>query len=255
MKKTFIILIVVVLVGITGFYALNSYIYNEKQADFIVGDTAEISGKIIALDFEQITFDGPYVLTVESEDGKAVNVRVPSMGLAFCNAYKNKNIGEVSLFKVGDEVEVRGTINEDGSVVPCDESDHYLRPTPLLVEDFEGEADPSKMTLGMKTWVWQSALYNDEREIRPKVEKQFSITFGNDGKFSATTDCNSMGGSYKVEGEKITFSQIFSTKMFCEGSQESEFASLLETASSFHFTSKGELILDLKFDSGSAIFR
>ena len=45
------------------------------------------------------------------------------------------------------------------------------------------------------------------------------------------------------------------TKMYCEGSQESDFASLLESAQGYHFTSQGELILDLKFGSGSATFR
>jgi hypothetical protein len=45
------------------------------------------------------------------------------------------------------------------------------------------------------------------------------------------------------------------TKMYCEGSQESVFTGLLENTHSYHFTSKGELIFNLKFDSGSVIFR
>lgn len=64
-----------------------------------------------------------------------------------------------------------------------------------------------------------------------------------------------MGGSYVAGADTIMFSQIFSTKMYCEGSQETEFASLLENTQGYHFTSRGQLILDLKFDSGSAIFR
>lgn len=124
-----------------------------------------------------------------------------------------------------------------------------------VVKDFEGEANPDQMTLFMKTWNWVSALYNDGTEIKPKKLDKFTITFGKDGKFSATTDCNRMSGSYTVKDKVISFGSIAMTKMFCEGSQESTFASLLETASGYHFTSKGELILDLKFDSGSAVFR
>jgi hypothetical protein len=45
------------------------------------------------------------------------------------------------------------------------------------------------------------------------------------------------------------------TLMYCEGSQESDFSKLLERAQGYLFTSKGELVLDLKFDSGTATFK
>ncbi|RJP43628.1 META domain-containing protein [Candidatus Parcubacteria bacterium] len=124
-----------------------------------------------------------------------------------------------------------------------------------VAQDFEGEADPSRMSLGMKKWVWISALYNDGREVAPKQSGRFTLAFSDDGTFSATTDCNSMSGSYAAGTDTISFGPIASTKMYCEDSQEGEFASLLQNAQGFHFTSRGELILDLKFDSGSAVFR
>lgn len=128
-----------------------------------------------------------------------------------------------------------------------------IDPAPAEI-GFEGEADPARMTLGMKPWIWISALYNDGREVRAKADK-FVLTLAPNGKFTAKTDCNSMGGSYVVKDKTIAFSNIFQTEMYCEGSQESVFASILETTSSYHFTSKGELIFDLKFDSGTATFR
>ncbi len=124
-----------------------------------------------------------------------------------------------------------------------------------VVQDFEGEADPSKMTLDMKTWAWIFALFNDERKVAPKKTGDFTITFEKDGKFTATTDCNAMFGEYKTDESTIAFSAIGMTRKFCEGSQEVEFSELLTNSSGYHFTSKGELILDLKFDSGSVIFR
>lgn len=125
-----------------------------------------------------------------------------------------------------------------------------------VVQNFEGEADPSRMSLGMKPWVWLSALYNDERVVKPAKPGVFVLTFGSDGTFTAKTDCNSMAGSYTANSANgtIAFTEIASTLMYCEGSQEQVFASLLETTSGYHFTSRGELILDLKFDSGSAVF-
>ena len=142
-----------------------------------------------------------------------------------------------------------------GAFYFLDYSKPRSEPDVIVGENLEGEADPSRMTLGMNTWTWIRAIYNDGREIKPLGTKPFTLTFGNDGKFSATTDCNSMGGSYVANAGAISFSQIFSTKMFCEGSQETEFASLLENTAGYHFTSRGELILDLKFDSGSVTFR
>jgi len=126
---------------------------------------------------------------------------------------------------------------------------------PIVGENLEGEADPSRMTLGMTEWRWVKALYNDGREVVPKKFGAFSLTFGTDGRFSAKTDCNSMGGSYKTSGNLITFSEIMSTLIYCEGSQESEFSTLLQNTENYHFTSRGELILGLKYDSGSVIFR
>lgn len=126
---------------------------------------------------------------------------------------------------------------------------------PIVGENLEGEADPSRMSLTMTNWRWQNTLYNDGREIKPNKPESFTLKFNNDGTFSATTDCNSAGGKYATAGENISFTEIFSTLMYCEVSQESEFIQLLNNTSGYHFTSRGELILDLKFDSGSAVFR
>jgi heat shock protein HslJ len=124
-----------------------------------------------------------------------------------------------------------------------------------VVQGFEGEADPSRMKLDMQKWTWISTVYNNDMTSIPKKEKAFTITFKDDGTFSATTDCNGVGGNYTVKGNQISFGEMMSTLMYCEGSQESEFTKMLGEVQGYHFTSKGELVLDLKFDSGSFIFR
>ena len=121
--------------------------------------------------------------------------------------------------------------------------------------DFEGEAEPSRMTLDMHTWKWIKTVYNNDTELVPNKPEAFTLTFKNDGTFSATTDCNTMGGSYQVTENRITFGDMFTTLMFCEGSQEQEFSKMLGEAESYFFTNRGEMVFDLKFDSGSAIFR
>ncbi len=122
-------------------------------------------------------------------------------------------------------------------------------------ENPEGEADPKRMRLDMNEWHWISTTYSDGKIITPTDSKKFGITFKNDGTFSASTDCNGIGGNYKVKDNLITFSDMMGTLMYCEGSKEGEFRKSLEQAASYFFTSRGELILDLKFDSGSVILR
>ena len=124
-----------------------------------------------------------------------------------------------------------------------------------LVQNFEGEASPSKMTLTMKKWEWVKTATNDGKVTTPKKKGVFTLTFGTDGRVSVGTDCNNMGGTYTVNGEKLTFSQMMSTMMYCEGSQEQEFSSPLNDVASYLFTSKGELILEIKMDSGTIMFK
>jgi len=122
-------------------------------------------------------------------------------------------------------------------------------------QNFEGEADVSTMTLDMKTWNWIKTTYNNDTDLIPKDTEDFSLTFENDGTFSANTDCNNMGGSYEVENNQIVFSKMATTLMYCDDSQEQEFSKMLGEIQSYFFTSKGELVFELKFDSGSSIFK
>jgi heat shock protein HslJ len=122
-------------------------------------------------------------------------------------------------------------------------------------QDFAGEADPSIMTLNMKTWYWEKTEYNNDTRHRPALPKVFSLKFEKSNKVLISTDCNSMHGDYRVTNKQIAFSHIVSTRMFCKDSQEQLFAGMLANVNAYFFTSKGQLVLDLKYDSGSMIFR
>jgi heat shock protein HslJ len=124
-----------------------------------------------------------------------------------------------------------------------------------VAQNFEGEADPARMTLGMKTWNWVDTIYNNDTTSKPRIANRFTLTFKSGGTFSATTDCNSVGGTYTTTGTSITFSKMASTLMYCQGSQEGDFTKMLSEAKSYHFTSKGELVFDLQQDSGTFVFK
>lgn len=123
-----------------------------------------------------------------------------------------------------------------------------------VVQNFEGEASPSVMKLDMKTWSWVNTQYSDGKVITPKKADTFKLTFK--GKtFSTATDCNGIGGEFSTNGSAIKFDKMMSTLMYCEGSQEADFSKALSSVSSYHFTSKGELVFDLKYDSGIMMFK
>ena len=151
--------------------------------------------------------------------------------------------------------------NESFAIAPShNKSIHlqYDRESFRLIEvavDFEGEADPDVLTVTLKPWKWIKTIYNNDTEENPAATNAFILTFKDNGAFSATTDCNVLNGAYKIDEHKITFENIAATMKYCENSQEHMFTKMLKETQSFFFTGRGELILELKFDTGSVIFR
>lgn len=296
--------VLVLLVG--GFFAFNSYIYNEKQADTaddyrnatyiidgepvtLIDGVAETevapdsASKIITRYFgneliADLNNDGRedvvFVLTQETGGSGTFYYTVAALntgdGYIGSEAYllgdriapqttelsQNPNHQNVIIVNFADRAP-----GEPMSTQPSVSKSVWLKLDPqtmqfgVVEQDFEGEVDPSRMSLTMKEWMWSSALYNDGRSIEPDQPNAFILTFTEDGRFSATTDCNYISGSYIADGYSISFERIAMDERFCPESQETEFLVLLENAQLYHFTARGELILDLKFDSGTATFR
>lgn len=67
--------------------------------------------------------------------------------------------------------------------------------------------------------------------------------------------CNSFGSNFSLEGSAIHFSNIFSTKMFCEGVQATEdrFFKLLEQADQYEV--KGDILELRKKDKTLLVFK
>lgn len=293
---------IILLILVAGFFLLNNYIYEQKQAVATPGyKDAEyvIEGERVQLKdgfAETPVAPGSASMAVTKYFGNELTVDLNDDGRQDVVFLMTQDTGGSGVFYyvvaalntdrgyvggqallLGDRIAPQTTERGSGKIVVVNYADRApgepfstapsVGKSMWLIFDadamqfgqveqnFEGEADPARMTLDMKKWVWISALYNDEREIKPKRADAFTLTFGRDGKFSATTDCNSMGGVYSATAGNISFSDIFQTEMYCEGSQESDFAKLLQNTSGYQFTSRGELILDLKFDSGSVVFR
>ncbi len=303
MQRTLLIVLGAAALLVGGFFALNSYIYEEKQAvateDYKDAEYV-IEGKRIKLEngvaeteaapgsaTKTITrYFGNEVKTDINQDGREdvafllTQERGGSGTFFYVVAALNTGRGYIgsSGLLLGDRIapqttEVSWNPNHKGVIVVnyadrAEGEPMTARPSMgksiwlkldaeamqwgEVAQNFEGEADPSRMTLGMNAWRWLSSLQSGI-ELRPAKEGVFTVTFGEDGTFKAATDCNSVGGTYSSEGKNLTFSDIFSTKMYCAGSQEGAFIGLLSKTNGYHFTSRGELILELS--SGTATFR
>jgi len=122
--------------------------------------------------------------------------------------------------------------------------------------DFEGEADPSRMTLQMHPWTWIRTVFNNDTTKVPRKAGDFTLDFTKSGQVSGTTDCNRFHGTATILDHKIEFGKNMAmTRKFCADSQEIEFIEMLQNANSFFFTSRGQLIIELKSDSGSMFFQ
>ena len=305
MNKWLLIAVAIIIVLIAGFFILNSYIYNEKQAP----TSADYKDAEYVIDGKRIKLENGIAET-EAAPGSASKIVTQYFGNEVEIDFNNDGRKDIAFlltqntggsgtfyyvvgtlntergyvgseaFLLGDRIAPQTTevsqnpnhknvivvnyadraLNEPMTTQPSIGKSVFLKLDStamqfgIVDQDFTGEADPSRMSLGMKTWTWISALYNDGRKIIPANDR-FALTLNPDNRFSATTDCNGISGGYTATANSISFSQIGMTKIFCEKSQETDFLKILENTQNYHFTSKGELIFDLKFDSGTATFR
>jgi len=64
---------------------------------------------------------------------------------------------------------------------------------------------------------WKLSAYGPKETPTPAVTgAEATLTFDKNGSVTGNGGCNSMGGSYKVDDHKITFSEIISTLMACD---------------------------------------
>lgn len=135
--KTTIYILIAALVIIGGFFALNAYIYNEKQMqdqslEQLMDQPVEqasgmiaVSGSVTEVNLDQIAFDGPSLVTLVADDGQSYTIAIPSFGINMCVA--SDQIVDVQTLSSGDRIEAQGELDSEGYIVPCGDTAHYLR--------------------------------------------------------------------------------------------------------------------------------
>lgn len=100
----------------------------------------------------------------------------------------------------------------------------------LILSSFNNKTDavstqfqPDTSRLGIEAHKWYLSAIHKEGEVKQVTNKKAFINF-NIGKGSAggNGSCNSFGSTVTLDGSKMGFKNIFSTKMYCEGVQPIE---------------------------------
>ncbi len=168
---------------------------------------------------------------------------------------QNENCGDGTILQDGDCIPEALDDDSDGDSVPMEDAGVVHSGESIVVEQGTASATKLPQAITDKTWFWKETQYANDSVITPADSTSFAATFSEDGQFSSQTDCNTIAGSYEVEDTLITFGPLLSTKMACTGeTKETAYAEMLAHVSSYMIAPDGNLILMLKFDSGSMIF-
>ena len=102
---------------------------------------------------------------------------------------------------------------------------------------------------------WKLVSYGSPADLTPAPpDVDTSIVFGADGKVNGNVGCNGFGGNYTLEGNTITFEDIVSTLMFCEGPVgDQETTTLNVFAGSTTFVLEGDTLTITSADGSSVI--
>lgn len=122
-----VVLAIIILGVIAWLFNRNSVLdeLNEQTVTPVPGQAALVRGEIREINSEQVPVDGPTVIMVENDEGVRAGIAVPSMGFNLCQA--RQNIADVAVLRKGMRIEAQGRLDASGYIVPCEETDHYLR--------------------------------------------------------------------------------------------------------------------------------
>jgi heat shock protein HslJ len=128
-------------------------------------------------------------------------------------------------------------------------------PPSYPVSESPVEETPSKGTLARTSWQWVRTSIGADEFIVPLKPESFVISFRSDGRVSSSTDCNRMFGPYSAkEDGTLSVGPLASTLMYCEGSQESDYATGLQNSTAFTISPDGQQLI-LTTDTGIMEFK
>jgi len=91
---------------------------------------------------------------------------------------------------------------------------------------------------------WKLMLLDGKPVTVADDRREAHLVLDEDGRVSGSTGCNRLMGSYRLQGDTLTFSQLASTRMACPGDmaklEQAWLAMLSETA---HYSIEGQSLI------------
>lgn len=113
---------------------------------------------------------------------------------------------------------------------------------------------PGDALLTGTVWTWQGTQMSDESRVVPDSPERYTLEFLPGGRVNVRADCNRGSASYLLDGSALSFGPIALTRAMCPpGAKDADFLKGLEAVSGQLFRGN-DLVLTLKFDSGSMRF-
>ncbi len=123
-----------------------------------------------------------------------------------------------------------------------------------ISEPTPSEAENGVAEITGKVWKWQTTLMNDDSKRSPSDPARYTLRLEPDGALSVQADCNVLGGTYAARGQNLSLTITHGTMAMCppESLDQAYLKDLSEVR--IFLIQKGELYLDLRYDSGTMRF-
>ena len=103
-------------------------------------------------------------------------------------------------------------------------------------------------------WKWQQSIYGNDTEATPPKPENYTVLLRQDGSLEIRADCNRCGGTYQMGDRHLSMQVTYCTRAMCPpGSLDQVFIRDLNAAV-IYFLKDGDLLIDLKYDSGTMRF-
>lgn len=122
----------------------------------------------------------------------------------------------------------------------------------LEITQKDTQENQASSTFQSTAWVWQHTIMHDQTQLDAEASA-FVLVFDPNLTYTSTTDCNSLHGTYSIDGEVLSLQSPTMTKMFCAESQETEYIAQLALVNSYSIEGN-TLRLNLNRDYGTMIF-
>jgi heat shock protein HslJ len=241
MKKITLIAVVLAVL-VAAYFFFNFFIYTEKQG------TGEI-------DRYRATLSGEYVCLPHKNTGGPQTLECAFGLKTDVGEYYALDFNLMSQSPVPPNIPMNTRITASGVVTPIEmlSTDMWQKyPIEGIFSVTDSLATEAGEGVEGAEWVWTQSNLPGGKAVTPAVGK-FVLTLDGKGGMTSSTDCNRYGGAYTLDGRSLGFSGLYSTKMYCEGSLEGEYARELALSTSYA-VKDDELHITLGREGGLMVF-